>query len=60
MMNNMEVLKPLLVFIFFVLPFHILFDIYHIYAYKRCIRFRRCREWICKYYHDCEYANKRD
>lgn len=46
-------------FISFII-FCILMDIWHKYAYKRCIRSRRCREWMCKYYHECEYANKRD
>lgn len=46
-------------FIIFIV-YCILMDIWHKYAYKRCIRHHRCREWMCKYYHECEYANERD
>lgn len=38
----------------------IFMNIRYYYAYKRCNRFRRCRQWMCKYFHECEYAEKRD
>lgn len=39
--------------------FCILFDVWHRYAYKRCVRNCRCREWLCKYFHECDYSCKR-
>lgn len=51
----MRFLFNLLVFVLFC----ILFDLWHKYAFKRCIRFKRCREWMCKYYHECDYSECR-
>lgn len=42
--------------VLFGVVFPICFDLYHVYAYKRCIRNRKCREWLCKNFHECELA----
>lgn len=49
----------LLDFIFAVFISIVLY-IFHRNAFKRCFRNRRCGQWACKYFFECEYSSKRD